>query len=181
MKMCGPLLLAILMTVVPPVKAQTLPNQPVSQLDLSRYLGKWHEIAHLPLFFQRQCQDRITATYSRLGHDQIQVLNTCRTKDGVIDAAEGVARPRREGGPGALEVRFAPGWLSWLPWVWADYWVVEIDPDYQWAVVGSPSCKYLWVLSRSPSMRQAQFDAIRDRAAARGYPVAKLMVTAPLD
>jgi apolipoprotein D and lipocalin family protein len=78
-------------------------------------------------------------------------------------------------------VRFAPRWLAWLPMVWADYWVIELDPDYRWAVVGSPSRKYLWVLSRTPSMDAGQFRAIRNRAAARGYPVERLVMAAPLD
>jgi apolipoprotein D and lipocalin family protein len=101
--------------------------------------------------------------------------------DGNIDSVEGVARPAGDGPSGALKVRFAPAWLGWLPWVWADYWVVEIDPGYQWAVVGSPSRKYLWILSRSPTMSKAQFEAIGERASQRGYPVQKLVMTAPLD
>ena len=74
-----------------------------------------------------------------------------------------------------------PGVFAWLPLVWADYWVVELDPNYQWAVVGSPSRKYLWVLSRTPSMSAGLFGRLRDRAAERGYPVDKLVMAAPLD
>jgi lipocalin len=123
--------------------AEPLRNQPVSTLDLNRYAGTWHEIAHLPMYFQRKCQDRITATYTLRADGRIHVRNACRTKAGKEDVAHGIAKPA--GGPaGALKVRFAPGWLSWVPWVWADYWVIELDPDYQWAVVGSPSRKYLW-------------------------------------
>ena len=59
---------------------------------------------------------------------------------------------------------------------WADYWVIEIDPDYQWAVVGGPSRDYLWVLSRTTQMARADFEAIRQRAAQRGYPVARLVL-----
>jgi apolipoprotein D and lipocalin family protein len=60
--------------------------------------------------------------------------------------------------------------------VWADYWVVELDPDYRWAVVGGPSGKYLWILARTPSMDRAQYEAIRARAARRGYPVDQLVL-----
>ena len=59
--------------------------------------------------------------------------------------------------------------------------MIELGPDYRWAVVGSPSRKYLWVLSREPSMPATQFRAIRDRATARGYPVDRLIMAAPLD
>jgi len=159
----------------------SLPNQPVTQLDLERYLGQWHEIAHLPMYFQRKCRDHITATYSHLANGQVRVVNACRTHDGNVETAEGVARLCNHKAAGALEVRFAPDWLSWLPWVWADYWVVEIDPDYGWAVVGSPSRKYLWVLSRRPTMSRVFFEAIGARASQRGYPVHKLVMAAPLD
>ncbi|HEX5305633.1 MAG TPA: lipocalin family protein [Dyella sp.] len=158
--------------------AASLPNQPVATLDLARYAGRWHEIAHLPLFFQRKCVDTITATYTPRADGTLAVHNACRTAKGM-DASDGVAR-RVDAHSGALQVRFAPGWLAWLPMVWADYWVIELDPDYRWAVVGSPSRKYLWVLSREPSMPATQFRAIRDRAAARGYPVHRLIMAAPL-
>ena len=162
------------------VAAATLPNQPVQLLDLQRYVGQWHEIAHLPLYFQRHCVDQITATYRINPDGSIAVHNACRTGDGSMDSADGVAS-KTDGPAGALEVRFAPGWLSWLPWVWADYWVIELDPDYQWAVVGSPSKKYLWILSRSPEMDGQLFQNLRSRAEQRGYPVNKLVIAAPID
>ncbi|MEO8998589.1 MAG: lipocalin family protein [Rhodanobacter sp.] len=160
--------------------ASVLTNAPVPSLDLQRYAGQWHEMAHLPMFFQRQCVDQITATYTANPDGSIAVHNACRTKNGKMDASDGVAK-RVQGQPGALKVRFAPRVLAWLPFVWADYWVVELDPDYRWAVVGSPSRKYLWVLSRAPSMDTKLFQQIRDRARERGYPVDKLVMAAPLD
>lgn len=155
-------------------------NAPVASLDLQRYAGQWHEIAHLPMFFQRQCVDRITATYAANPDGSIAVHNACRTKTGEMDASDGVATPV-PGQQGALKVRFAPEVFAWLPWVWADYWVIEFDPDYRWAVVGGPSRKYLWVLSRSASMDAKLFAQIRERARERGYPVDKLVMAAPLD
>ncbi|HEU4671057.1 MAG TPA: lipocalin family protein [Dyella sp.] len=160
-------------------RAEPPPNRPVQQLDLQRYLGQWHEIAHLPMFFQRKCIDTITATYTLRPDGTLGVHNACRTARGM-DASDGVAR-RVDDHSGALKVRFAPAWLGWLPMVWADYWVIELDPGYRWAVVGSPSRKYLWVLSRTPRMDAATFRGIRDRAAARGYPVDRLVMAAPLD
>lgn len=155
-------------------------NRPVPQLDLARYAGTWHEIAHLPMFFQRHCVDRITATYTPLPDGTIEVRNACATRNGTRDESVGVARPV-PGQPGALEVRFAPRWLSWLPMVWADYWVIDLDPAYRWAVVGGPSRKYLWILSREPRMSRATFDGIIARAAALGYPVERLVMAAPVE
>ena len=156
--------------------------QPVAsepELDLSRYAGQWHEIAHLPMFFQRQCVSDITARYSLDGPGSIGVLNACRTKDGSMDESQGVARPV-EGHPGRLEVRFAPDWLSWLPAVWADYWVIALDPDYQWAMVGEPGRDYLWILSREPSMDRALFEQLKAKAEGMGYDLSPLVMAAPL-
>ena len=173
-------LMWLLLAMAPAASAGApLTNEPVSRLDLPRYLGTWHEIAHLPLFFQRQCRDTITATYRARDDGTIEVHNACRTRDGSMDDADGIARLTDR--PGALQVRFAPAWLSWLPWVWADYWVVELDPEYRWAVVGSPSRKYLWVLSREPRMERRLFDELRRHAAERGYPVDKLVLAAPVE
>ena len=173
------LLLGTLVSASLAIPAAELPNRPVPALDLQRYSGQWHEIAHLPMFFQRKCNDTITATYTPRADGTIGVHNACRTKHGTMETADGIAR-KVEGEPGALKVRFAPGWLSWLPLVWSDYWVVELDPDYRWAVVGGPSRKYMWVLSRSPSMSADLFHEITSHARQRGYPVDKLVIASPL-
>ena len=169
--------LCLVMAVAGAAAAQpaALPNKPVPVLDITRYSGQWHEIAHLPMFFQRKCVANITATYTPRADGTVGVRNACDKADGRSMVSEGVARPVA-GQPGQLEVRLAPGWLAWVPMVWADYWVVELDPDYRWAVVGGPSRDYLWILSRTPTLPRAQFDAIRQRAAQRGYPVDKLVL-----
>ena len=151
----------------------------VPELDISRYAGHWHEIARLPNAFQSQCAGDVTAHYSLREDGLVGVRNACRTHQGELDAADGVARPVKDH-PGRLEVRFAPDWLSWLPLVWADYWVIALDPGYTWALVGHPTRKYLWVLSRSPSMEQQTFDEITERAKAMGYDLEPLVVSAPL-
>lgn len=156
-----------------------LPNTPVAELDLARYAGQWHEIAHLPMYFQRKCASDTTATYTRKADGTIEVDNACRTAEDKLQRSIGAAKPV-PGQPGALKVRFAPAWLGWIPGVWADYWVIDLDPVYQWAVVGSPSKKYLWILSRSATMDKPTFDAITTRAKARGYDPTQLVMTAEL-
>ncbi len=172
------LALALSLCMAGPLHAQQA-NQPVSGLDLQRYSGQWHEVAHLPMFWQRQCVGDITATYTPRPDGTVGVRNACRTDEGTTDVSEGIARPV-EGKPGALEVRFAPEWLDWLPMVWADYWVIELDPDYRWAVVGGPDREHLWILSRTPEMNRALFNRIKAGAAARGYELRDLKVMAPL-
>lgn len=172
-------MLASLLFAMAATPGAGLANQPVSALDLQRYSGRWHEIAHLPMFFQRQCVGDVTATYTRQADGTIEVRNACRTKSGAMDESVGEAKPT-PGQPGALKVRFAPAWLGWVPGIWADYWVIELDPAYRWALVGGPSKKYLWVLSRTPTMERAVFDGIRARAAERGYAIDKLVMMGEL-
>jgi apolipoprotein D and lipocalin family protein len=169
---------ALLCSMALPLHAQPA-NAPVAELDLQRYSGQWHEIAHLPMFWQRQCVGDITATYTPRTDGTVGVRNACRTDDGTTDVSEGTARPV-DGTPGALQVRFAPDWLSWLPMVWADYWVIELDPDYRWAVVGGPDREHLWILSRTPEMNRALFNRLKAGAAEKGYSLRDLKVMAPL-
>ena len=173
------MLMTLVMAVSSPISPPKLPNQPVAALDLDRYAGQWHEIAHLPMFFQRKCLEAVIASYTPMPDGTIHVHNACQTRDGR-QTVDGVAKIV-EGQPAAFKVRFAPAWLGWLPRVWADYWVIEVAPDYQWAVVGSPSRKYLWILARRPDMRRALFESIQGRARQRGYAVENLVLMAPVD
>lgn len=150
----------------------TLPT--VASVDLQRYAGQWFEIARLPMWFERNCVGDISATYSVRDDQRISVLNQCRTKDGVI-SAKGVAEVPDPTHPGQLRVRFAPAWLSWLPLVWGDYWILALDPQYRWVMVGAPSREYLWILSRTPSLEQQQIDALKHQAQTLGFDVHKMI------
>jgi len=156
--------------------AGSVPNEPVPEVDLARYAGLWYEQAHLPMFFQRKCVADTTAHYTPQDDGTIAVVNRCRTDDGSFNEAEGVAR-RVDGSSSRLEVRFAPGWLAWAPMVWGDYWVIALDADYQWAMVGSPDADYLWILSRTPVLDPAIKADLIERARTMGYPVDKLVDT----
>jgi apolipoprotein D and lipocalin family protein len=152
-----------------------LPNTPIETLDLERYKGRWHEIARLPQPFQKKCVRDVTADYVLQPKGKIEVTNRCVRADGSQIVAIGQARKTKRS-PAALQVRFAPAFLAALPFVWADYWVVELDPDYRWAVIGNPNHKYLWILSRSPSLEPSMFETIVKRTAARGYATDKLLI-----
>jgi len=171
--------LLLLLLSLPLLAPAAEPVRAVATLDLARYAGTWHNIAHLPMFFQRQCVSDTTATYTAREDGLIGVRNTCRNKKGETEVADGVARPVA-GQPGQLEVRFAPDWLAFLPMVWADYWVLDVDTDYRWALVGEPDRKYLWILSREPGMDRALFERLKARAVAMGYDLQPLIMDAPL-
>jgi apolipoprotein D and lipocalin family protein len=171
--------LLLLLACFAPTAHAANPVTSVPELDISRYAGQWYEIAHLPMSFQDECAGDITAAYTLREDELIGVRNACRTADGETSVAEGVAR-QVKGHPGRLEVRFAPDWLSWMPFLWADYWVIDLDPGYTWAVIGEPGREYFWILSREPGMDRALFEQIKTRAVAMGYDLGPLIVAAPL-
>ncbi|QDI75136.1 MULTISPECIES: lipocalin family protein [Leisingera] len=135
-------------------------------LDLTRYLGIWYEIARFPNSFEEGCEG-VTATYSAREDGRISVVNRCRREglDGPVEAAEGVARVRA---PGKLEVNFV-SWLSWLPLTWGDYWVLDVTEDYSVAVVGTPGGEQGWILARSPELGAEELDAAKSVLRSNGY------------
>jgi apolipoprotein D and lipocalin family protein len=155
-----------------PVGAADAPLPVVPQLDLARYAGTWHEIARYPNFFERSCTSNVTATYRGNPDGTILVVNECRKVDGTVARAEGAARVVA---PAKLEVRFAPAWLAFLPFVWADYWVIDLAPDYSYAVVGEPSREYLWILARTPTMDESAYQRIIAKIADLGFDPKRLL------
>jgi|WetSurMetagenome_2_1015567.scaffolds.fasta_scaffold95911_2 apolipoprotein D and lipocalin family protein len=154
--------------------ADPTPVTPVAAVDLDRYAGRWFEIARFPNRFQKSCAGEVVATYERRDDGRIRVVNRCTRADGSVNEAEGVARPVEGGANARLKVRFAPGWLSALPFVWADYWVIGLADDYRWALVGTPDRRYLWVLCRTREMAPADWDAAVAAARRNGFEVSRL-------
>jgi apolipoprotein D and lipocalin family protein len=146
----------------------------IAALHLPRYLGTWYEIAKFPNKFQRQCAGFTTANYSVNEDGTLRVVNRCRKTDGSVEQAVGAARQIGESTSPKLQVRFAPAWLSFLPQVWANYWVIDLDPAYQLAAVSEPKRQYLWVLSRSPVVDPKAYAALLERLADAGFDVSKL-------
>ena len=146
----------------------------VDSVDLNRYIGRWYEIARLPNRFQDDCTGDVTAHYSMVEDGKLRVVNECRKAGGKLMSAEGAARRT---GPAKLEVRFAPAWLSFLPAVWGDYWVIDLAEDYSWAVVGEPARKYFWVLARLPRIDEEVLRGIIERAEAQGYELSPMVRT----
>lgn len=157
--------------------------QSVPSVDLARYQGRWYQIALYPNTFQKQCVSGTTADYRVLSAGQVEVINQCKTADGSLSKVVGLARlkqPRLLGVPLAagtsakLEVRFAPSWLSWVPGVWAPYWVIQLADDYRYAVVGEPKRQYLWILSRTPTLDPQDRAIINGLLQQQGYDPTKL-------
>jgi len=149
----------------------------VPRVDLDRYVGRWHEVARTPNWFQRNCAADVTADYARRPDGNVSVVNSCRRADGAVDRAEGTARVVDPATNAKLEVAFAPEGLRWIPAVWGNYWVIELAPDYRYAIVGEPSRAYLWVLSRTPALDDTTWSSIDARIEAAGYDRSKVKRT----
>lgn len=148
---------------------EQLNNSTVSELDLNRYVGKWYEIARYDHIFERGLVG-CTANYTLQDNGYIKVVNAGykKTLDGKYDESIGKARRPNVNEQGKLEVAFFANF-------YADYYVLELAPDYRYALVGSKTDKYLWILSRTPQMEQVDIDFLLKRAKERGYNVDKLI------
>ena len=139
----------------------------VDQVDLKRYAGLWHEIAKLPNRFQKHCARDTTATYTVLDDGKITVLNRCIDKNGKPDEADGIARVVDPQSNARLEVSFVS--LFGLRLFWGDYWIIDLGNRYEYAVVGTPSRAYGWVLSRTPTLEESVLKKIFSKLQQQGY------------
>lgn len=157
-----------------------VPVKTIPTLDVQRYLGTWYEIAKYPNWFQKKCVGNTKAVYSARADGTLKVLNSCKTAEGDVSEAEGTARQIGAKDSPKLEVRFAPAWLSFIPMVWGDYWVIDLDSQYQVAVVSDPRREYLWVLSRTPQLDKKVYEEVLQRIQNQQFDVRKLELTPQL-
>ena len=145
------------------------------QVDLQRYQGTWYELARLPMFFQRNCV-RSEAHYALREDGRIDVDNRCQEHDGQWNEARGIAEPQQPGSTDKLWVRF-DNWFSRLApgLTKGNYWVLYHDPAYRVALVGHPNRKYLWLLSRTPTVSRETRDRLLEMARQQGYDTDKLI------
>ena len=169
-------ILAVLLTAAG--SAAQAPLRVAESVDLNRYAGKWYEVARFPNKFQNKCAEEVVAQYTVRADGKIDVVNQCRTADGEVTQARGLARRAGKANNNAiLQVRFAPAILSFLPAVWGDYWILALGPDYTWSVVGTPSREYLWILSRTPAMSASSYAQAIEIAKGNGFDTSRLVKT----
>lgn len=145
--------------------ATTVTTVPV--VDLQRYTGLWYEVAKIPNRFQKECSRGATAEYGRLEGGDLTVVNRCFKEDGSRELVQGIAKVAEPSTQAKLKVSFV-SILGWRPF-WGDYWVIGLDPAYRWAVVGTPSRKYGWVLARTPTLGPADLDQVFAILERNGY------------
>lgn len=150
-------------------QSQTGKVEAVKELDLARYAGKWYEIASVTGYFQKGCECT-TAEYQFIPADEyIRVINRC-FRNGKWSQIEGKAFRNPARHDGKLKVQFF--------WPFrADYWVIDLAPDYSWAVVSGPELRYLWILSRAPQMDDNTFQSILSRLKTIGFDPSRLSHT----
>ncbi|MFA5973421.1 MAG: lipocalin family protein [Lentimicrobiaceae bacterium] len=137
-------------------------------VNLQKYAGKWYEIASYPMKFQKDCYC-VTADYTLTNKGYVKVFNSCRkgSVNGQVKSITGKAFPVKGTNNVKLKVQFF--------WPFrADYWVIDKDEDYSWAVVSGASRKYLWILCRTPEMQKETWQYITDRLVGNGFDLSKL-------
>ena len=149
----------------------------IPSLNVPRYMGTWYEIAKLPNPFQKNCVSNTLAIYEAMPNGTVRVTNRCTESNGKVKEAVGEARQIGNATSPKLEVRFAPAWLSFLPFVWGNYWVIDLDADYKLAAISEPGRELLWILSRTPQVCDAAFKPLLDRLAKTGFDLKKMEAT----
>lgn len=154
-------------------EAMTQPDQTINSefdFELEKYLGTWYEIARFDHSFERGLEG-ITANYSLRSDGKIRVLNQGYkgSLNGKLKKAEGKAKLTSPETPRNLKVSF-----FWN--FYGSYNILELDANYQYALIGSNSDKYLWILSRTPQLDKAILDQLLEKAKARGYDTSKLIM-----
>lgn len=145
------------------------PLETVPKVDLNRYAGKWFEIARYPFYFQNKCADS-TAEYTLREDGRIDVVNRCRvcgTED-KFKESRAIAWSVDPQTNSKLKVRFF--------WPFSgDYWIIDLDDNYEYAVVSGPKRKYLWILARAPRLNKEQSDKILSRLTEMGFDNSRLI------
>lgn len=155
----------------------TGPIAPVPTVDLVRYSGLWHELARVPNRFQRRCARESLAVYGLLAHGRLGVLNQCRRARGRVDQVRGVAVVVDPVANSRLRVSLVD-LLGWRPF-WGDYWIIGLDPEYRWAIVGSPDRRYGWILARRRALDPQSWRTIASIIKRQGYRPSDFQPSAP--
>lgn len=157
-----------------PGPSKEAPLLTVPQVDLNRYVGDWYEIARTPNRYESHCGGAVKVHYELLPDGRMGVKNACKQRDGKTDTAHGRANIADPVSKSKLRVTF------FWPF-FGDYWIIDLDKDYRYAVVGEPERKYLWIISRSAQIDPKLYEAILKRIAEHGYDTSKITRTPQSD
>lgn len=148
----------------------------VNQVDLVRYQGLWYEVASIPASFQKKCVGNVTAEYKILPDGLVEVINSCELASGEKNVAEGRAKVTNPEQNSKLKVTF----VKLVKWIFAfggDYWIIDLEENYNYVVVGHPERTFGWILSRTPSLSDETLRGIQSRLEEQGYNSCDFMTT----
>lgn len=148
----------------------------VPSVDLNKYIGKWYEVASIPQSFQKQCVANTTAEYSFAEKGRIKVDNSCETASGERDGSEGRAQVEDKATNSKLKVTF----VKLFDWVFAfggNYWIIDLADDYSYALIGDPSAKYAWILSRTPNVTDEFLIRAEKKFKSQGYNTCEILTS----
>lgn len=143
-------------------------NRAVDRVDLKRFGGTWYSLASIPTIFDKGSRET-TTRYTLNSDGYYNVITTCKNPDNSVRSLTSKIFPDGGDRQGEMKAQF----------IWpikVDYWLVDLAPDYSWAVVGHPDYRWLFIMSRKPCMDKKQYDEIVARCKAMGYPTDKLVL-----
>jgi apolipoprotein D and lipocalin family protein len=152
----------------------TAPLKVVDNVDVQKYMGFWYEIATITMWFQKDCAGGTNANYELRDDGTVKVVNSCYTAENKLKQSTGRAWLVDTATKAKLKVSFLPGGLKLAG---GDYWIIDLGPNYEYAVVGHPTRKYGWILSRTKELPEATLKGIITRLEAQGYDFSKFTMT----
>jgi apolipoprotein D and lipocalin family protein len=151
------------------------PPHTVKSVDLKRYAGLWYEIAKIPNRFQKDCAGKTTAEYSLRDDGRINVKNSCTKADGEREVTEGVAKVVDNSNNTKLKVSFFS--IIGIRPFWGDYWIIGLDDNYKYAIIGDPDRKYGWILSRTKELPEKDLNDAFAILKEKGYDPSRFEFT----
>jgi len=147
----------------------------VDSVNITKYVGLWYEIARIPNSFQKNCSGTVTAMYELRQDGKLNVINRCIQEDGSSSKAKGIAKIVDPESNAKLKVSFVQ--ILGISLFWGDYWIIGLDENYEWAIVGSPGRKYGWILSREPEFADSTMQKIFTLLETKNYNPAEFILT----
>ena len=168
-KISKSLILICIMFLFTACSSKNPPLQTVEKVDLERYLGTWYEIARYEHFFEKECKN-VSANYSIMDEETIKVINKC-TKIQTNEKKEAMGRAY------AIDETNSKLKVSFFRPFYGDYWVLILDENYEYAVVGTPNREYLWILARDKKLPLKIQNDILEKLPSLGFDISKLLWT----
>ena len=168
-KISKSLILICIMFLFTACSSKNPPLQTVEKVDLERYLGTWYEIARYEHFFEKDCKN-VSANYSIMDEETIKVINKC-TKIQTNEKKEAIGRAY------AIDETNSKLKVSFFRPFYGDYWVLILDENYEYVVVGTPNREYLWILARDKKLPLKIQNDILEKLPSLGFDISKLLWT----